>query len=82
MSAHISSTSASELSTPATGSAITPTAMKRLNLEARALATTALLALLVAMISAFTLGYTPDQGHEITITSGDPALSKGQISRP
>ena len=44
--------------------------------------TTALLALLVALIATFTLGYTPDQGEEITITKGDPIVSKGQLTRP
>ena len=38
--------------------------------------------LLVGLLTAFTLGYTPDQGQEITITSGDPAVSRGQLSQP
>ena len=59
-----------------------PAVMKSLNLRARALATTALLALLVGLLTAFTLGYTSDQGQEITITSGDPAVSRGQLSQP
>ena len=56
--------------------------MLRLNTRPRALVTTAPLALLVALISTFTLGYTPDQGEEITITKGDPIVSKGQLTRP
>ena len=64
------------------GSAIMPAVMMKLNTRARALATTAMLALLVALLSAFTLGYTPDQGEEITITNGDPAVSRDQLSRP
>ena len=59
-----------------------PAVMKSLNLRARALATTALLALLVGLLTAFTLGYTSDQGQEITITSGDSAVSRGQLSQP
>ena len=58
------------------------TVMMKLKTRARALATTAILALLFALLTAFTLGYTPDQGQEITITSGDPAVSKGQLSQP
>ena len=53
-----------------------------IKLNTRALATTALLALLVALLATFTLGYIPDQGEEITITDGDPAVSRGQLSRP
>ena len=56
--------------------------MMRLNTRPRALVTTALLALLVALIATFTLGYTPDQGEEITITKGDPAVSRGQLTQP
>ena len=56
--------------------------MMKLNTRARALAITALLALLVGLLTAFTLSYTPDQGQEITITSGDPAVSRGQLSQP
>ena len=56
-------------------------AMMKLSTRARALATTALLALLIGLLTAFTLGYTPDQGQEITINSSDPAVSKGQLSR-
>ena len=59
-----------------------PAVMMRLNTRARALATTAMLALLVGLLAAFTLGHTPDQGQEITITSGDPAVSSGQLSQP
>ena len=64
------------------GSAIMPAVMKSLNLKAKALAAVALVALLIALLPTFTLGYTPDQGQEITITSGDPAVSRGRISRP
>ena len=59
-----------------------PAVMKNLNTRVRNLAITAMLALLFALLAAFTLGYTPDQGQEITITSGDPAVSSGQLSRP
>ena len=52
--------------------------MIKLNTRARALATTAPLGLL----AAFTMGYIPDHGEEITITDGEPAVSRGQISRP
>ena len=52
--------------------------MMKLNTRARALATTAL----VGLLTAFTLGYTSDQGQEITTTSGDPAVSRGQLSQP
>ena len=52
--------------------------MMKLNTRARALATTAL----VGLLTTFTLGYTSDQGQEITITSGDPAVSRGQLSQP
>ena len=52
--------------------------MMKLNTRARALATTAL----VRLLTAFTLGYTSDHGEEITITSGDPAVSRGQLSQP
>ena len=52
--------------------------MMKLNTRARALATTAL----VGLLTAFTLGYIPDHGEEITITSGDPAVSRGQLSQP
>ena len=55
--------------------------MMKLSTRAKALATTALLALLIGLLTAFTLGYTPDQGQEITINSGDPAFSRGQLSR-
>ena len=47
--------------------------MMHLNTRPRALATTTLL-------TTLTLGYIPDQGEEITITSGDPAISNGQLS--
>ena len=56
--------------------------MMKLNTRARALATTAPLALVLGLLTAFTLGYTSDQGQEITITSGDPAVSRGQLSQP
>ena len=56
--------------------------MMKLNTRAKSLATKALLALLVGLLTAFTLGYIPDQGEEITITSGEAAVSKGQISQP
>ena len=56
--------------------------MMKLNTRAKSLATKALLALLVGLLTAFTLGYIPDQGEEITITSGEPAVSKGQLSQP
>ena len=56
--------------------------MMKLNTRDRILAATALLALLVALLTAFTLGYTSDQGQEITISSGDPAVSRGQLDRP
>ena len=59
-----------------------PAAMTNLNSRAKALATTAIIILLVALLTAFTLGYTPDQGEEIAITGGGPALSKGQLSQP
>ncbi len=59
-----------------------PAVMKSLNLKARALATTVMLALLVGLLAGFTLGYTPNQGKEITITSGGPAASRGQLSQP
>ena len=59
-----------------------PAVMMRLNTRARALATTAMLALLFALLAAFTLGHTSDQGQEITINSGDPAVSRGQLSQP
>ena len=52
--------------------------MMKLNTRARALATTAL----VGLLAAFTMGYIPDHGEEITITSGDPAVSRGQLSQP
>ena len=52
--------------------------MIKLNTRARALATTAL----VGLLAAFTMGYIPDHGEEITITSGDPAVSRGQLSQP
>ena len=55
-----------------------PAVMMKLNTRARALAATALLALL----TAFTLGYIPDQRQEITITSGDPAVTRAQLSQP
>ena len=58
------------------------TAMTKLNSRAKALATTAIIILLVALLTAFTLGYIPDQGEEITITGGDPAVSRGQLSQP
>ena len=64
------------------GSAIMPAVMMNLNTRVRNLAITAMLALLVAPLAAFTLSYTPDQGQEITITSGGPAVSRGQLSRP
>ena len=56
--------------------------MIKLNTRARALATTAPLALVLGLLAAFTMGYTSDQGQEITITSGDPAVSRGQLSQP
>ena len=56
--------------------------MMRLNTRYRALVKTALLAMLVALLATFTLGYTPGQAEEITITNGDPAVSRGQITRP
>ena len=56
--------------------------MRGLNLRTKTLATAALLALLVGLLTAFTLGYTPDQGGQIAITGGDPAVSQGQLSRP
>ena len=56
--------------------------MMKLNTRAKSLATKALLALLVGLLDVFTLGYIPDQGEEITITSGEPAVSKGQLSQP
>ena len=56
--------------------------MMKLNTSAKALAATALLALLVGLLTAFTLDYTPDQGQEIAITSGHSAVSRGQLSRP
>lgn len=59
-----------------------PAVMIKLNTRARALATTAQLALLIGLLAAFTLGYAPDQGQEITITDGEPAVSRGQLSRP
>ena len=59
-----------------------PSIMMKLNTRTRALATIAMLALLVGLLAAFTLGYTPNQGQEITITVGDPAVSKGQLSKP
>ena len=52
--------------------------MMKLNTRARDLATTAL----VGLLTAFTLGYTSDQGQEITITDGEPAVSRSQLSRP
>ena len=57
-------------------------AMMKLNTRARVLTATALLALLVALLTAFTLGYIPDQGEEITITDGEPTVSRDQLSRP
>ena len=59
-----------------------PAVMMMLNTRARSLAAAALVALLIGLLSAFTLGYTPDQGKEITITNGDPAVSRDQLSRP
>ena len=56
--------------------------MMKLNTRAKSLATKALLALLVGLLDVFTLGYIPDQAEEITITSGEPAVSKGQFSQP
>ena len=56
--------------------------MMKLSARARALAATVLLALLVALLSAFTLDQIPDQGEEITITGGDPAVSRGELSQP
>ena len=56
--------------------------MIKLSARARALAATVLLALLVALLSAFTLDHIPDQGEEITITGGDPAVSRGELSQP
>ena len=53
-------------------------AMMKLNTRARALATTAL----VGLLAAFTMGYIPDHGEEITITDGEPAVSRSQLSRP
>ena len=52
--------------------------MIKLNTRARALATTAL----VGLLTAFTLGYTSDHGEEITITDGEPAVSRSQLSQP
>ena len=52
--------------------------MIKLNTRARALATTAL----VGLLGAFPMGYIPDHGEEITITDGEPAVSRGQLSRP
>ena len=56
--------------------------MIKLNTRARALATTAPLALVLGLLSAFTMGYIPDHGEEITITDGEPAGSWSQPSRP
>ena len=53
-------------------------AMMKLNTRARALATTAL----VGLLAAFTMGYISDHGEEITITDGEPAVSRSQLSRP
>ena len=64
------------------GSAIMAAVMMKLNTRPRVLATTALLTLLVALLTTFTLGYIPDQGEEITITGGEPAVSRGQPSQP
>ena len=56
--------------------------MIKLNTRARALATTAPLALVLGLLGAFTMGYIPDHGEEITITDGEPAVSRGQLSQP
>ena len=56
--------------------------MIKLNTRARALATIAPLALVLGLLAAFTMGYIPDHGEEITITDGEPAVSRSQLSRP
>ena len=56
--------------------------MIKLNTRARALATTAPLALVLGLLAAFTMGYIPDHVEEMTITDGEPAVSRSQLSRP
>ncbi len=56
--------------------------MIKLNTRTKVLSATTLIALLLGLLTAFTLGYTPDQREEITITGGEPAVSRGQLSGP
>ena len=75
-------TSAAELSTDGKRTAIKAAVMRKLNPRAKDLAATVLIALVIGLLAAFTLGYTPDQGEEITITNCNPAFFRGQLNRP
>ena len=59
-----------------------PSIMMKLNTRTRALATITMLALLVGLLAAFTLGYTPNPRAGNNHYSRDPAVSKGQLSKP
>ena len=56
--------------------------MMKLNTRARDLATTALISLMVALLTAFTFRYNPDQREGIFITRGEPGAHQGLLIRP